>query len=790
MRRPVGPPPDIRRAPAPRVPAATVESSKRPSMDVQSLLFGCDAGWTVERAKAWAKAHGYRFVKIHVTDQYIRIRQFDPKGTSVKRTITLGRGIRAVVAREESMATSTKEARRRRPGRKSAKRVKSTKEAAARKPRRRRAREEAWHGDSAGHRKAAKKGAAKRRRRRSAREAPVAAEARRARPRRRRARAAGQMMEASRRRRPRRRPRRAREESWRNNPAGHRKAAKKGWAKRRRSRKTREQPMREAPRRRRRRSSGDDQYMMESRRPRRRGSRRRRSGMFEARRGSSGRAMYGAELALAVVAGGLGFVLADGIDRWLATYDPAATGAKPTDKFTSDGAGTLANTLNVASSPNFLRLAAGVGATAVPAVASFFVENPFIRSSLEGAAIGAGVNLFRMFWANVLMPMLKPKDTSTASLQKSIIARLYPAEVAASINLAQTPPTQSASGVAFGALSGAQQAQQPAPGVGAPPDVGPFALAAESPYPDTVQALRRQAGVQGPAYPSSQEVWGTGNSTPGWPGVGDQSPYPSAHDALQQQAGLGDIFSDVANAVAQLAPDFAHAASQVAANVVAAPHDIAGAIHRAVPQAPVQRIHELARHIHSHVARRHARPAPPRVRPRAPGVSDYDTGVGADFNAIADAVTNVVPGITPQTAAQTAARAVAEPHDLVGAIQRGLPHVHIYMIHEIARQVHPHVARMHAGTQPAAPVVPSASPAPAVPPAPMMSTTPLPPQPATGVSQGYTPGPPTTPGPGPTAHQPEFVDKDCACLGDDNQFLGFIGDAEEKDMLFNDSKAA
>ena len=129
-------------------------------MDIQSLLFSRADGWTEGKAKEWAKAHGYKHGKVHVTDQYVRIRQFDPKGLKVKRTITLGRGIRAVVARKEDMA---------------AKRRKK-KSAAPAAPKRRRA--------------------AKRRR---AREVPAAAEARR--PRRRKARRTREVAEAKRPRR-------------------------------------------------------------------------------------------------------------------------------------------------------------------------------------------------------------------------------------------------------------------------------------------------------------------------------------------------------------------------------------------------------------------------------------------------------------------------------------------------------------------------------------------------------------------------------------------------------------
>src|SRR5208337_1920074 len=75
---------------------------------------------------AWAKSHGYKFGKVDITDQYIRIRQFDPKGLKVKRTKTLGRGIRAVVAREEEMGTKRRRSTKVRSTRRRAKRVTSS----------------------------------------------------------------------------------------------------------------------------------------------------------------------------------------------------------------------------------------------------------------------------------------------------------------------------------------------------------------------------------------------------------------------------------------------------------------------------------------------------------------------------------------------------------------------------------------------------------------------------------------------------------------------------------------
>jgi hypothetical protein len=464
-------------------------------MAAQSLLFDRSAGWTAVKAKAWAKSHGYLYGKVDVTDQYIRIRQFDPKGFKVKRTIPFGRGIRAVVAREESMRTTTaKEAPRRR-------RSSKKKATASKRPRRR-------------ARKAAAVTTRRRRRKVQA------------------AKRSSHMMEASKRRRTKRRPARA-AEAWKGDSAGHAKAARKGHrrskarkarkAGRRRSKKTRETMYAAAPRRRRHAKRTREPMVMEAKKHRT----RRRYHAHAAKSRSGG--MSPAEFGLAIVSAGFGFVLADGLDRMLATYDPTAA-TKPTDKFTSDGAGTLANTLNVASTPDWKRLVAGIGMTAVPAVGSMYVKNPLLKSSAEGLAIGAGVSLFKTLWSNVLMPLLVGKDTTTPALQKSYIARLYPAEVAAHINSRKTndagaavTPQMAVSSAGSGALSGApaQQAPSyPAPGLGAPAlDVGPFALAGSSDYPSAAEALRAAAGVgasaSGGLLPTASQAMGMGASASG-----------------------------------------------------------------------------------------------------------------------------------------------------------------------------------------------------------------------------------------------------------------------------------
>lgn len=233
--------------------------------------------------------------------------------------------------------------------------------------------------------------------------------------------------------------------------------------------------------------------------------------LFETRRGTAGVI----DLAIMVSTGGVGFLAADAVDRLIATYNPAGA-TRPTDKFTSDGAGTLGNVLNVGGKLTWQRGAASVGAVVVPAVGAAMIRSPMARSAATGLAIGAGINTIKLLWQNLIMPMLAPKDMSPASLQKSILARLYPAEVSAYANRKAAQMAVSSQG--SGALSG--------PGVG---DPGPFALAGDSPYPDTAQALRREAGVQGGDFPSLQNVWGTG---------GPGSDFPTAAQAM----GTGEAY--------------------------------------------------------------------------------------------------------------------------------------------------------------------------------------------------------------------------------------------------------
>lgn len=705
-------------------------------MDVQSLLFDRSAGWTAGKAKEWAKSHGYRHGKVHVTDQYVRIRQFDPRGLKVKRTITFGHGIRAVVAREEEKnmkrrrhrSTAKKVAPRRRRAREVAapvateakrrKRHRKTREAApvATEAKRRKRRRHRKTREAAPVATEARRRKRHRRPRRAREAAPVATEAKR-----RRRRVSGQVMEAKRKRGKRPHVRKG-------TKAARRAAAKKGWNKRRRS--ARGKFIGPVRKRRRKGTTFGYEAVGESRRPRRRRHRarevsgvteaKRRRGrrhhrkarMFEARRGSSGRGMYVAEMALAVGTGTLFFILADGLDRFLATYNPESA-KPPTHKFTSDGAGTLANALNVASHPSWLRIGAGVGMAALPAIASVFTEHPLLRSGLEGAAVGASVKLLSTLWSNVLMPMFAPKDTSNDGLKKSFIARLYPSEVAAHLNMKSS--TTAVTGVTTaGALSGAPAEA----GVGQPPaDVGPFALGYPSGWPTAVEALRdHAAGIAG-GHESNRLETGIGYGAGSYPSVAEL--WRQATGGFSHSSGrpsVQDVLTRTTTAVQALAPAVQAEmpgispvqADQVAVTALSQPANIPGALQQVFPNMPEEHRHEFARRLHGHVHRAHgqhisppdgmmppAPPAPDGMMPPAPP--------GEMFGGLTEEVRRRFPHLRHEHHMQIAGHILTEPGNIPAALRRAMPNEPEHMIQEHARHLHPHVRHVAEVVAPGAP---------------------------------------------------------------------------------------
>lgn len=136
--------------------------------------------------------------------------------------------------------------------------------------------------------------------------------------------------------------------------------------------------------------------------------------------------LSGGELALGLVTGGLGYVLTDVLDRFMATKkdDPN-------------------NAALILSTPSVGRMAAQAGLTALPFAAAYFVKQPMGRAALQGFGLGAGIHLVgQLVRTFVLGKMLKDKDYGK---------QLYPDVIVAEATTAQIPP---ASTVPSGTVTG------------------------------------------------------------------------------------------------------------------------------------------------------------------------------------------------------------------------------------------------------------------------------------------------------------------------------------------------
>jgi hypothetical protein len=85
----------LTRAPNGLFPHEALEAREEDS-EVQTLLFP-RSKYTTAQAKAWAKRHGYKFAKVDIRPETIRIRQHVPSRYKRLRTIELGRDVSAVV---------------------------------------------------------------------------------------------------------------------------------------------------------------------------------------------------------------------------------------------------------------------------------------------------------------------------------------------------------------------------------------------------------------------------------------------------------------------------------------------------------------------------------------------------------------------------------------------------------------------------------------------------------------------------------------------------------------------
>lgn len=208
------------------------------------------------------------------------------------------------------------------------------------------------------------------------------------------------------------------------------------------------------------------------------------------RRHSRRNPFSGAELAFSIGTGVLGYIGADLVDRFLATYDPAAYGASgaslPTDRFTG-GNGTQANTLNIAAQPSMLRLGAAIGMAALPLFGASMIKNSMAKSAAQGFGLGAAIKAGVLVWNGYIVPKVFMPPAGTNPTQTSSFGlRVYPAELVAAENLAASPQ-----GGINGQGFNPGLARRPAPAVApqrapamlgaAPADVGPVAQPARAP---------------------------------------------------------------------------------------------------------------------------------------------------------------------------------------------------------------------------------------------------------------------------------------------------------------------
>lgn len=119
-----------------------------------------------------------------------------------------------------------------------------------------------------------------------------------------------------------------------------------------------------------------------------------------------------------VVFGGAGFVAADLLDRFLATYDPSSK-TPPDDKFTGDGEkSTVANALNVANIPSWLRMGVGLTSCVVLWIVFLVTSN----TAAYGMLVGTWIRLFSMVCTHAV---------TCRFLSPDLRRRLFPSETTA-----------------------------------------------------------------------------------------------------------------------------------------------------------------------------------------------------------------------------------------------------------------------------------------------------------------------------------------------------------------------
>jgi hypothetical protein len=102
--------------------------------------------------------------------------------------------------------------------------------------------------------------------------------------------------------------------------------------------------------------------------------------------------LSGGELVLVALTGGLGFMLADFVGRYMSTT--AVPAGQPANSLpAAGGTQVVPNDIATSAWPSWQSLAAQFGIAAVPGIAAAFVDSPWGRAALQGAMLGAGASI-------------------------------------------------------------------------------------------------------------------------------------------------------------------------------------------------------------------------------------------------------------------------------------------------------------------------------------------------------------------------------------------------------------
>ena len=117
--------------------------------------------------------------------------------------------------------------------------------------------------------------------------------------------------------------------------------------------------------------------------------------------------LSGGEFALALVAGTIGFVATDVLDRYIASNGAASSAAAQQA---------------ILGVPSIARIGAQVGITAAGMAGAYFVHHPMARAALQGMALGAGFHLLGQLTNTLIFGNLLSQNAAAQNLWPEVIA--------------------------------------------------------------------------------------------------------------------------------------------------------------------------------------------------------------------------------------------------------------------------------------------------------------------------------------------------------------------------------